>query len=42
MAEDLTVQLDDDTRLALSILTRDGASVTAAVRRALITAAGAG
>jgi hypothetical protein len=39
MTESLTVELDDDARLALTVLTRDGSSVSAAVRHALIRAA---
>ncbi len=39
MTESLTVELDDDARLALTVLTRDGSSVSAAVRRALVRAA---
>ena len=39
MTESLTVVLDEDARLALAVLTRDGSSVSAAVRRALVHAA---
>ena len=39
MTESLTVELDDEARLALAVLTRDGSSVSAVVRRALVRAA---
>jgi mRNA interferase MazF len=39
MAETITFRPDEDARLALSVLTRDGTPVSTAVRRALIDAA---
>ena len=39
MAETITFRPDDDTANALAVLTRDGTSVSAAVRAALIDAA---
>ena len=41
MTESLTVELDGDARLALTVLTRDGSSASAAVRRALVRTAAA-
>jgi hypothetical protein len=39
MAETITFRTDDDTAEAIAVLTRDGTSVSAAVRAALIAAA---
>ena len=39
MAETISLRPDEDARRALAVLTRDGTSVSAAVRAALIKAA---
>lgn len=39
MADTVTIRLDDDSQLALDVLTRDGAPVSAVVRDALVAAA---
>ncbi len=41
MADTITFRPDDDALRALSVLTKDGTSVSTAVRAALIRAAGA-
>jgi len=41
MTDTITFRPDEDARLALTVLTRDGTRVSTAVRRALIDAASA-
>lgn len=40
MADAITIRADEDALRALSVLTQDGTSISAAVRQALIKAAG--